>query len=1365
MSFITRAVKSVVKAVVGVVKSVVKAVVDVAKSVINFAAQLFMPSMPDMNGAAEAERQQGVLLQREGSNINIPIVYGHRKVGGAVAYMETGSTNNRYLFVAYIMSEGQVEGLRELWIDDNPLPSTVIGQLNGGNTVTINEGKYKGRVTLRWSPGVYYDNPAVSPLPADLRKTGGIFAEAPSFGSNYYFNGLAVVFARYEWFEIKTQADSDANPFGGGVPRLQACILGRRVATLENTTSENYTYGGAGYAERYSVNPAEILLDYLRNPRYGKGLTNSEINWDSFRVAARKVFQGVTYYGGGPSGAILTCNAVVDTGQSLLNNVKTLLQGFRGYMPYVQGQYKLKIEDAGNPTDILSGSATIAAIATTSPATASTDTSSVYVDIIGDITYTGIERSAKYTQVAVTFVDPDQGWSNQQAVWPETEAERATYVALDGGRENQADVTMGTLTNRYMALDAARLIFNKSRFQETCSITVSSRGIELEPGDIIKINGTILNFGDTPWRIVSLSYNDDMTVGLGCVRNPESIYPYTRLNEADTIAGVFRPVGADINPPLLLAAGGGIGVSYPTTITYSSPSTFTTNVTLQNILTITNPPNSNVQITVGTSANSNVAVGNITANSTSGSGTTTPAPNDPGTTAAPPPAPLNDSIDFTNITFVQTDGGIFGRVTFRQPAHPLYEGIDFYYKRAIPTETVWQYADVKDKPGSGNNIQFNIGPLIIPAGYIASQAAYNYRAIVKYTTGERSTLFVTGQFIPDLGTGASVNPSETVQITSSAWTTPSTTDTTSARNNTISVKAVVPASGASTIGSAGTARTVKFILKDDVINQPSNWQIDGVVIYWRPSSGTYWYKEKIDLVGTWIPGQENPVVLSGDIGIVGGPTSYDFIFRWYYVDGKESSLQLRAMGWRVESPYATYPYDFTYGGQQLNEASTAYAFTTFDNAPGSAAGAAANVSVGVNFIGGFYNNGANDLTMGIIPPAAADLANYYRGISLQYRKFVPGGNPPLTVANLVPQINSQTGQFNLQPAVRPWEFDTTHELIVTPIVLYPGGNKGLSNVSVRGSGYVHNRQQATDYPADTNWAPLWNFEQMDTATALRLSNQAFPVGSPTVSVRECVLVVGAGTSNYGRGYVQTATGYTINQYFRVKFNKPAIGNYSKCWLYRRVAGSYSTIDGGGQFGETTKYWGLGPWEKIEITDASHPPDGSGVVTVNFRGPIGRDYFNPYYNVQSVKSYRDIVSFYNKFYANNEGQGIKANSKPYPGISLGGTSNYSEFLLIVETTSGLSDRAIRIVPNYAFIDSNSSIVNVIPTNLPTTVDWSVYNTLDSGRQRRLDEAVTAFNTNELYLTGVGFPVWLNWTSPPGYKDGKIVSMLTATPAVK
>jgi hypothetical protein len=117
------AVSGVVNAVVNVVSSVVKAVVNLVSSVVSFIASPFMGlfgpegGMPD--AAQENARQDGVLVQRQGSREWIPVIYGYRKVGGKIIFAETGSDNNQYLWVSYVFSEGPVEGINEVWLDDN----------------------------------------------------------------------------------------------------------------------------------------------------------------------------------------------------------------------------------------------------------------------------------------------------------------------------------------------------------------------------------------------------------------------------------------------------------------------------------------------------------------------------------------------------------------------------------------------------------------------------------------------------------------------------------------------------------------------------------------------------------------------------------------------------------------------------------------------------------------------------------------------------------------------------------------------------------------------------------------------------------------------------------------------------------------------------------------------------------------------------------------------------------------------------------------------------------------------------------------------------------------------------------------------
>ena len=121
------------------------------------------------------------------------------------------------------------------------------------------------------------------------------------------------------------------------------------------------TYGNLTKA--FSYNPVNCLLDYLLNPRYGCGFAITDINADTFKTAAIKCNQQVTYSdtAAGQSeqkGKIFTCNAVIDTNAKLFDNTKILLSGMRGFMPFTQGRFKLKIEDAGHSTDITSATIT-----------------------------------------------------------------------------------------------------------------------------------------------------------------------------------------------------------------------------------------------------------------------------------------------------------------------------------------------------------------------------------------------------------------------------------------------------------------------------------------------------------------------------------------------------------------------------------------------------------------------------------------------------------------------------------------------------------------------------------------------------------------------------------------------------------------------------------------------------------------------------------------------------------------------------------------------------------------------------------------------------------------------------------------------
>lgn len=1143
------AVKSVAKAVVNVVSSVVKAVVNVVSDVINFVASPFMgllgaPNIPD--AGAEAQRQDGVLLTRQGGGaIAVPVVYGYRRLGGVITFCETGSTNNKYLWVAYTFCEGCVEGLNEIFIDDTQLSVDVVRGLNSGQIVNVPDAKYNGRVQLQWFPGVYFADPAQSQVGVI-----SILRDAPSWKTSMVYNGLAVLFARYEWKTATTQAEADANPFSGGIPQIQVSILGKKVASLRTGAgTENYTYNGAGYVERYSTNPAECLLDYLRNPRYGKGLVNADIDWSSFYIAAQKCNQEIAYTST-VRGPILTLNMVVDTGQTIFANVKNMLVNFRAYLPYVQGKYKLKIEDAGNPTDILSGSAEIAAIF---------NRDSIY----GEITYTGIERSAKYNQVVITYVDPDQKFSTQQVVYPENEAERQIYINFDGGRENKAEVTMSGITNQQIARDMARLIFNKSRYQETCSLTVSAQGFNLEPGDNVFINSNILNFGVVPWRIVSIKLNNDYTFDLGCVRNPDFIYPYVIPNTPDYVVAPYIPKGASILPPL---TGGQslIGLVPPVTAPLF-PAVIPIN-------TATNPTT-----TVTTGTNGGGVGGSTSTINTSG-----------GSTPVAPPV-VNVLTDAVSIDLVKASAGVSTGlanvdITFNQPENAMYDGVQVYYKFYTYTTTIWSETYISTKPGPGQPITFRLSNLISDGG-----SAYDVRMRVKYSTGEYSSNITSFQ-VPtstlDL-TRAAFNPPETIESVAAGWSLP--TSGVSARNDYITfIEGLTVTSG----GSPLTPRAMDITVQQETRNRAINGDITGLKVYYKAAAATYWDEARLAFVN-YIPGTRTTVRLSG-LGVPGAPQLYDMIMRFTYRDGSESTWQNSFKGIPVEeisggiksfNPFAS---SYTAGEQ----ASATPLVTTTMGILSGAITDTRDTKVGLE---AFLDNGytvPSAARIHVKPPTDATALANFVGLNVYYRKIIPGENPSYTKLAFIDPPDSVYGAVVTKLLTVNLDLEQQYQIVIVPVVFY-SGSVVEGRYSWFGQGYINNNQFRSDYPTGGNWISAWNFRQDDTSVLLGTLQTGFAPPDPVAIVNSWKL------QTINNGFV---TNKIIPHYYEVVFDVGHITSFTEAYIWRRKNGGLRT-------GEA-KYFGFGRWEKITLTTAFSGYDSTTKkFTVKLKLPVSYEEFN------------------------------------------------------------------------------------------------------------------------------------------------------------
>jgi len=107
--------------------------------------------------------------------------------------------------------------------------------------------------------------------------------------------------------------------------------------------------------------------------------------------------------------------------------------------------------------------------------------------------------------------------------------------------------------------------------------------MELEVGDSIRIQSQMLDFDTDPFRVVSIRYNNDMSVTLGCVRNPDTIYPHAKHGEEDIVLPPYIPKGATIFYPAVQDTPVGLVpptnaevpvVHYPPTITSLTPDSY-----------------------------------------------------------------------------------------------------------------------------------------------------------------------------------------------------------------------------------------------------------------------------------------------------------------------------------------------------------------------------------------------------------------------------------------------------------------------------------------------------------------------------------------------------------------------------------------------------------------------------------------------------------------------------------------------------------------------------------------------------------------------------------------------------------------------
>jgi hypothetical protein len=501
---------SIVKAVTSVsnfFKNVNPVVALITTLAISWIFRPKVPDIPDFGDNYQDNFEKGLLINKQSNDASIPIVYGERLVGGTRVFVETSGTDNTYLYIALVLSEGEINDITEIRVDDKVV--TWSADLADNTQVTVNSSDtnfYKNSESLITVEPHYG---------TDGQSASSLLSTLSNWGTNHKLSGLAYLAVRFKW---------NQDVFSG-VPKIQAKVQGKKVVT--------YNASLVAQTASYSTNPAWCLLDYLTNARYGKGLSVSEMNLQTFYDASQICETQVTPYSGGSDINIFDCNTALDTSLSIIENVRELLKGCRGYLPYTAGKYELIIETTGTASITLTED-----------------------DIIDGYTLSSPEKNSKFNRVIVSYVNPERNYQVDEVQFPPIDDsglpsadQHATMKTADGEYLLEGRFDFQTITSPYQAEEMAEIILRRSRESLTLSINVAFNSYDLAIGDIVNITHSSLGFSAKPFRVLSLTFNEDFTVGLNLVEYQATHYTWATKTQQATIPTTNLPNPFAIQPP------------------------------------------------------------------------------------------------------------------------------------------------------------------------------------------------------------------------------------------------------------------------------------------------------------------------------------------------------------------------------------------------------------------------------------------------------------------------------------------------------------------------------------------------------------------------------------------------------------------------------------------------------------------------------------------------------------------------------------------------------------------------------------------------------------------------------------------------
>ena len=529
-----------IKDIIDIIDDIVDGIEDIIEDVIGWLIP--MPDIPDFGDNNSDRNAQGVLVNKISANAHIPIIYGTRKVGGNVVFLETFGDDNKYLYMALVLGEGEIDEITCLYVNDKRVNLSGVISDNVQRTVTNSDQNFydtdesQSLITVEGHFG------------SDTQSSSSLLQETNTWSSLHKLQGLAYIALRFEW---------NADKFGS-IPNVQALIKGRKVY---NPNLDGTVTGGSGSHRQndsstwaYSDNPILQLLDYLRNDRFGMGIADSyfDSNFADWQTASDVCDTQIEPLGGDlflinafgigfgdPVSAntidLMNSHIAIDTSKKAIDNVKDLVRGSRSYLNFSSGKYKILVESSGSASITLTED-----------------------NILGGITVLSKNKNSRYNRVIVNYINPDKNYQSDSTQFPPAvenpelivEADRhATLLAEDGGLLLEGRFDFSMFTNRFQAQEMAEIILRRSRSSLNVSLKADATALDLSIGDIVNITHATPAFSAKPFRVQGLTLNADHSVSLSLSEHQDSYYTFGTQDPLEEIIDTTLPNPFNVQTP------------------------------------------------------------------------------------------------------------------------------------------------------------------------------------------------------------------------------------------------------------------------------------------------------------------------------------------------------------------------------------------------------------------------------------------------------------------------------------------------------------------------------------------------------------------------------------------------------------------------------------------------------------------------------------------------------------------------------------------------------------------------------------------------------------------------------------------------